>query len=58
MLSKTKSDFRNPKMEFTVQKRVFQPRVLGKTNDKINNRKNLTFFIAVLSIKTSVAQKI
>ena len=32
--------------------------VLGKTNDEINNRYNLTFFIAVLSIKTSVAHKI
>ena len=48
----------NQKIEFTVQKRVFQPCVLGKTNEKINNRNNLTFFIAALTTKTSVAQKI
>ena len=37
---------------------IYQPYLFCKTNDKINNRINFIFFIAVLSIKRSVAQKI
>ena len=36
---------------------IYQPYLFCKTNDKINNRINFIFFIAVLSIKRSVAQK-
>ena len=40
-----------------MQKGIFQPSLLCKTNCKINNRDNIIFFIFVSSIKTSVASQ-